>query len=113
MKGVGGMVDPKNRHPVEDTGLKGPISQRRLAKMLPVLVDLATAKAASKTRDDARQVLRETLAVANWRTPYIMRALRVKRCRKLAAMGYVIDTKYLGPDPGSIENLNQWNLRHG
>lgn len=74
---------------------KGPISQRDLLKVLLPLVDVAMGKVSSKSRDDARGLLREVLTVANWQTPFILRNLSTRRCRFLTRMGYPIPSRYL------------------
>jgi hypothetical protein len=84
----------------------GPLGQKRLVLVLRVLIDTSRGKAASKTRDDARRALRELMAVANWRTPYVMRNLAAKRCRYLRGLGYDVPLEYAMRT--SIDRLAQW-----
>lgn len=74
---------------------KGALSQRELIKVLKPLCDVAMSKSASKSRDDARRLIRETLLVANWRTPFVYHNLAERRCRFLTRLGYVIPSKWL------------------
>jgi hypothetical protein len=102
----GGMSDPRNRG--TDTTRKGPVGQERLLGLLKALIDAARRPVPSRTRDDARVAIRQLLAVANWRTPYILRGLGAKRCRYLSSLGYVIESKWLGPRPGDLDRINAY-----
>ena len=89
---------------------KGPISQRELARILPPLIDVAAGKVSSRTRDEARAVLREILAVAHWETPFVYHNLKQRRCRFLTRMGYSIPSKWL-LNLGTDASIRQWRGR--
>lgn len=89
---------------------KGPISQRDLVRILPALIDAARAKVSTRTRDDARDALREVLAVAHWQTPHVLKNLNSKRCRWLTTRGYVIPTRYLRDDD-YLQRIALWRAR--
>lgn len=91
----------------------GPIGQKTLLKSLRILVDTASAKGASKTRDDARRTLRAVLDTCNWRTPFILQNIAAKRCRFISSMGYVVDIKWLSAQSGDVERLSQSGVRNG
>lgn len=89
----------------------GPIPQRELVTTLRILIDTARARAASRTRDEARQTLRELMAVANWNTPYVLRNIGAKRCRYLRGLGYAVPLE--DAMRSSISRLEQWVERNG
>lgn len=90
---------------------KGPMSQRELVQVLRIIIDTARARAASRTRDDARSALRQLMATANWRTPYVLRNLGARRCRYLMGLGY--DVPIEDATRSAIERLVQWGERNG
>ena len=90
---------------------KGPISQRKLVNILSILIDTSRGKAASKTRDDARQALRDLLVVANWMTPYVMRNIGSRRCRYLSGLDYPVPIEYVIPT--GLERLERLDARRG
>ena len=90
---------------------KGPVPQRQLLSLLRVLIDTARARAASRTRDEARRTLRSLMAEANWQTPYVLRNLGARRCRYLSGLGYPVSSEYALRS--SIERLDQWADRNG
>lgn len=73
----------------------GPVSQRDLVRQLVPLIDAAMANGATAHRDLARAELRDLLATAHVRTPYVLRNLNPRRCRYLASIGFWVDSKYL------------------
>lgn len=89
----------------------GPVAQRDLVVILRKLIDVSRGKSSSRTRDEARRMLRLLMAEANWNTPYILRNIGAKRCRYLSGMGYTIDAAY--SMRSSIERLEQWVDRNG
>lgn len=97
------------------TPTKGPISQRQLVRVLCPLIDVARGNVSSRTRDDARATVREILAVANWKTSYVMKNLNPRRCRYLVKMGYIVPAQWLvGPtikDPDGPHSLITWQKR--
>ena len=66
---------------------KGPISQRELVKTLIVLIDAAMAPNSTAHKDIARAKIRQLLAVAHWRTPFIGHNLGTRRSRFLNSIG--------------------------
>lgn len=102
--GKGGLVDPRNRGRTNGERV-GPISQRHLLRLMKPLIDAAASKASSRTRDDSRATVRRLMAEANWNTPFILVHLGAKRCRFLASMGYVIESKYQSTTPESLARL--------
>lgn len=93
------------------SGPKGPVPQKELVSLLSALIDASQARAASRTRDEARKALRELLAISNWQTPYVRRNIGVKRCRYLAGLGYAIPEADLVRS--SIDRLEAWVERNG
>lgn len=102
----GGMVDPRNRG--GDTAKKGPISQDSLCKLLKPIIDTARAKSASKSRDDARRLVRRMMAETNWNTPFVLTRIGTKRCRYLSSLGYLIDPKYLAASEADKARITAW-----
>lgn len=90
---------------------KGPVPQRELLSILRVLIDTSRARAASRTRDEARKALRALLAEANWQTAFVLRNLGAKRCRYLSGLGYPVSSEYSARS--DIGRLNQWGGRDG
>jgi hypothetical protein len=105
------MIDARNRG--TDTARKGPVGQRQLLDLMKPLIAAAMSKAASRTRDDSRRMVRRLMAEANWNTPFVLVHLGAKRCRYLSSLGYVIDSKYLAAAPGDVDRLNQYEVRRG
>ena len=91
------------------TAPRGPMPQRELVSVLRVLIDTSRAKVSSRTRDDARATLRELLANANWRTPYVLRNIGARRCRYLMGLGY--DVPIEDATRSAIDRLVQWGER--
>ena len=66
---------------------KGPISQRELARTLIALIDAAMAPNSTARKDQARAKIRQLLAIAHWRTPFIGHNLGARRSRFLNSIG--------------------------
>lgn len=91
-------------------GKRGVIPQRELVRVLRVLIDTARA-VPGRGRDEARATIRDLLATANWRTPYVLRNIGARRCRYLAGMGYPVPAEFALRS--TIETLRQWDERRG
>jgi hypothetical protein len=103
----GGMKDPRNRG-INPQVRKGPISQDQLCVLMKPVIDAARSKAASRTRDDARALLRRMIAETNWNTPFVLTRLGTKRCRYLSSLGYIIEPKYLAASQADLDRINAW-----
>lgn len=88
---------------------KGAIPQKKLVKLLGVLIDTARARSASKTRDDARAALRWLETEANWHTPFVLRNIGLRRRRYLRTIGYPIEDIWLADVVEDLERLAKWN----
>ena len=92
-------------------GRKGPIPQRKLLLMLKVLIDTCRDRGAGRERDEARRLLREVMATANWDTPYVRRNLGSRRCRYLLGLGYPVPIE--DATRSTIDRLNEWREKRG
>lgn len=81
------------------------VGQRQAVTLLRPLIDASMSKAPSRTRDDARRAVRELIANANWRTPFVLRNIGCRRARYLARLGLDVPAQYLTKDASALE---QW-----
>jgi len=82
-----------------------PVPQRLLLERLKRLIDLASAKGASASRDQAKYELRELLNTEHWQTVYIYYNLAVRRCRYLRSIGYPVPGKYLYASENDVQRI--------
>lgn len=83
----------------------GPINQRKLLRMMRVVIDTSQSKASSRGRDDARKSLTWLYREAHWNTPYVLRNLGVKRCRYLRGLGWTVPMEYCVLEESERERL--------
>lgn len=76
------------------------MSQREMLPTVNALVDASRARSASRTRDEARAALRLLLDTCNWRTPWLMHNIGVRRCKVIARMGYPVPYAFLDATRG-------------
>ena len=86
-----------------------PVPQRLLLERLKRLIDLASAKGAGTSRDQAKAELREALKTEHWDTVYVLYNLAARRCRYLRSIGYPVPTKYMFAREDDVERINAWN----
>jgi hypothetical protein len=88
-----------------------PVPQRLLLERLKRLIDLASAKGAGASRDQAKSELREVLNVEHWDTVYVLYNLAARRCRYLRSIGYPVPTKYMFASEDDVERVRAWDER--
>ncbi len=89
----------------------GPLSQSELVEYLPIVIDTARSRAASKQRDDAPAMLKAIMATTHWKTSYVQHNLGTRRCRYLYTLGYPVDERWIMPAKSDLDRLHQMEDR--